>query len=84
MSFGVWTESSCLGMSCTHLMAIEEEMKLYFSLALTGNRLSKAREKRSYQESNSEHRSNLGALNHSNQAQLCAQVYNSVHGITVI
>jgi len=61
-------------MSYTHSMAMEEELKLCFSLGITGNRLSKASEKRSYSESNSKHRPVLGALNHSNLAQLSVPV----------
>lgn len=54
-----------------------------FLLSLTGNRLSKTSEKRSYSESNSEHRSDLGVLNHSNQAQLCVQVAE-LYWVTVV
>lgn len=61
-------------MNCTHSVTMEEEVMLSFSLELTGNSLSKTNEKKSYSESNSEHRSDLVALNHSNQMQLCAKV----------
>lgn len=58
-------------------------MMLSFSLALTGNSPSKTNEERSYSESNSEHRSHLVALNHSNETQLCAKVVE-LQGVTVL